>query len=100
MSSIPSTRRIGVDIGVQRNLEAAKQLSQGREWASLLISETPVAEGTDEELDTVLPASAPRLAAAERDELHAHYLGNITWEQAWLATGLDPRSLPDSTDAL
>jgi hypothetical protein len=66
----------------------------------VLISETPIAEGTDAELDTVLPASAPHLAAAERDELHAHYLGNITWEQACLATGLDPRSLPDSTDAL
>jgi hypothetical protein len=80
-----------------RNLEAAKQLSRGRRWASLLLSETPVAGSSDAELEAILPASAPHLDASERDELHRAYLGNMTWEQACLATGFDYRSLPKTT---
>jgi hypothetical protein len=83
-----------------RNLEAARQLSQGRAWGSLLISETLTPEGTDAALDRVLSSGAPHLAAAQRDELHAHYLGNITWPRACDATGLDPAVLPESTDDL
>jgi hypothetical protein len=83
-----------------RILEAANQLSRGREWASLLMSETTVPDGSDAYLAAVLSASAPHLTSAERRELQAHYLGNVTWEQACHATGLDPASLPDSTDAL
>ena len=29
--------------------------------------------------------------------MSAHYLGNIMWQQAGQATGLDPTDLPDST---
>lgn len=83
-----------------RNLEAAKQLSAGRAWGSLLLSETPVPEGTDEELEVMLGPGAPHLEAAARAELHAHYLGNLTWQQACTATGLDPSSLPETTDEL
>jgi hypothetical protein len=71
-----------------------------REWGSVLISETLEHDGTDSALQAVLPASAPHLAASERQELHAHYLGNITWRQACDATGLDIASLPNSTDEL
>jgi hypothetical protein len=83
-----------------RNLEAAKQLAKGRAWAALLISEELVAEGTDAALDAALPAAAPHLTVAERDELHARYLGNFTWEDACEATGLDYAALPHSTDEL
>lgn len=83
-----------------RNLEAAKQLSQGRQWGSVLISETLEHDGTDSALEAALPAGAPHLAVSERNELHAHYLGNITWQQACDATGLDIGSLPNSTDEL
>jgi hypothetical protein len=80
-----------------RNLEAAKQLAKGRAWASVLISGAPVAEGSDAELKAVLPQAAPHLAPEERDELLAHYLGNLTWRNACDATGLDPSALPEST---
>ena len=84
-----------------RNLEAAKQLAQGRSWASILISETPLPAGSDAGLDAVLLDSAPHLDAARRAELHRAYLGNVTWTQACQATGLDfNASLPDSTDEL
>ena len=80
-----------------RNLEAAKQLAKGRRWASLLISETPILEGTDAHMDADLPESAPHLDAAARAQLHAAYLGNLTWQLACDATGLDFSSLPTST---
>ena len=73
-----------------RNLEAAKQLAHGRRWASLLISETPVIEGTDSHLDAGLPHSAPHLHAADRAQLHAAYLGNLSgnWPAMQLASTL------------
>ena len=80
-----------------RNLEAAKHVSNGRAWASVLISETEVPEGTAAALDKSLPSAAPHLSDAERSELHDHYLGNITWRTACDATGLDFSLLPDST---
>jgi hypothetical protein len=81
-----------------RNLEAARHLAGGhRQWASLLVSETPVAEGTDDALYSQLPASAPHLTEESRAELHAHYLGNLTWQQACDATGVDFPGLPDTT---
>jgi hypothetical protein len=83
-----------------RNLEAAKQLAKGRAWASMLVSEKPVAEGTDAALESVLPAGAPHLVPEERHELHAHYLGNLTWREACQATGVDPDLLPKSTAEL
>lgn len=83
-----------------RNLEAAKQLAEGRAWASMLISEEPIAEGTPAGLASVLPRSAPHLGPEERDELHAHYLGNLTWRQACDATGLPWSVLPESTARL
>lgn len=55
-----------------RNLEAAKQLSSGRSWATMLLSELPVPEGSDAGLSTLLPSSAPHLDDAGRDELRAH----------------------------
>jgi hypothetical protein len=83
-----------------RNLEAAKHLSNGRAWASVLISETEIPEGTNAALHTSLPSAAPHLSDAERRELHAHYLGNITWRSACDATGLEFSLLPESTDNL
>lgn len=80
-----------------RNLEAAKQLSHGRAWGSLLISEVKIAEGTGEGLDAVLSASAPHLGDDERRELHRNYLGNLTWAEACRAVGMAFDALPDTT---
>ncbi|MEA2146183.1 MAG: hypothetical protein QOG59_1770 [Solirubrobacteraceae bacterium] len=77
-----------------RTLEAAKQLAEGegRQWASILISQRPLAEGTDAQLEQTLVAAAPHLTREDRAELASAYLGNLTWEAAqdavapWLAT--------------
>jgi hypothetical protein len=84
-----------------RTLEAAKGLADGKQWASVLISETPVVpEGTSEHLERILPDSAPHLNPSEREELHAAYLGNLTWAAACDAVGLPFESLPDTTAGL
>ena len=77
-----------------RNLEAAKQLAAGRVWGSLLMSETPIAAGSDAGLDAVMDDSAPHLTPDERRELYAHYLGNVTWQRARDAVGIDLAALP------
>lgn len=81
-----------------RNLEAAKQLANGRRWASLLLSEQPLAEGSDEHLEETLTVSAPHLKPIECNELHAAYLGNLTWEAACRAIELPFASLPDTRE--
>lgn len=66
-----------------RNLEAAKQLAKGRAWASLLMSEEPLPDATDDHLADVLAVSTPHLSARERRDLQARYLGNLTWQRAY-----------------
>jgi hypothetical protein len=83
-----------------RNLEAAKQLANERTWATLLLSEVLVPEGSDAGLNATLPASAPHLDDSGRDELRAHYLGNLTWQEACQATGVRFESLPRTTGEL
>jgi hypothetical protein len=80
-----------------RNLEAAKQLANGRLWATILLSEVPVPEGSDLGLSALPPTSAPHLHDADRDELRAHYLGNLTWQRACDATGIEFEPLPRTT---
>lgn len=65
-----------------RALEAAKQLSQGRRWASLALSDEPLPDATADQLAQTLAAGAPHLSESERAELRAAYLGNMTWSDA------------------
>lgn len=71
-----------------RSLEAAKALAEYRRFASILISPRPLPEGSDEHLERGLADAAPHLDAQGRAELHAAYLGNLTWEAAEAAVGL------------
>jgi hypothetical protein len=71
-----------------RNLEAAKALSEGRQWASVLLSDEPLEQGSREELQRVLPDSAPHLSDLDHAELLSAYLGNLTWREATEAVGL------------
>jgi hypothetical protein len=65
-----------------RRIEAARGLADGRRWGSLLLSEEPLADGTPEHLERVLVTSTPHLDDAQRGELRAAYLGNLTWRAA------------------
>jgi hypothetical protein len=71
-----------------RALETAKQLSQGRGWGSLVLSDEPLPDATAEHLAQTLSGGAPHLTDAERDELLGNYLGNPTWAQARAAVKL------------
>lgn len=77
-----------------RNLEAAKQLAQGKRWASLLLSDQALVEGSEDHLASVLATSAPHLDKTAREELRDGYLGNLTWKSACEAVGLPSPSGP------
>jgi len=67
-----------------RDLEAAKHLATGRRFATLVLSDEPRPDAIDEQLEV----GAPHVSEAERDELRAGYLGDLTWAQARAAVGL------------
>ncbi len=72
-----------------RTIEAAKSLAHGRRWASLLLSEEPLAQGSHEQLERALrDGAAPHLDGSQRAELSASYLGNLTWRAAGDAVGV------------
>jgi hypothetical protein len=73
-----------------RDLEAARRLADGgKAWATVLISDVPLPEGTDEAVADAIEAGAPHLDADGRAQLRAAYLGNLTWSQAAAAAGLE-----------
>jgi hypothetical protein len=79
-----------------RNLEAARHLADGKRFASLVLSQRPLPEATDEELERMLPEAAPHLDQLERRELHDAYLGNVTWDDACDVVDVPRDSLPDA----
>jgi hypothetical protein len=79
-----------------RNLEAARHLADGKRFASLVLSQRPLAQAGDEHLERTLHEAAPHLDEQERRELHDAYLGNLTWDDAGDAVGIAHGSLPDS----
>ena len=83
-----------------RALEAARQMAAGRRWGSLLLSDRPLPQGTDEAVAQSLPEAAPHLDEAERSELRQAYLGNLTWASACAAADLPLSSLPDPPDTV
>jgi hypothetical protein len=81
---------------IVRNLEAARQIARGRRWASVVISEKPLSPADVGAVAASLDEAAPHLTYAERGELQAAYLGNISWEHACDAVGVRFDSLPDT----
>jgi hypothetical protein len=78
-----------------RALEAAGQMATGRRWGTLLLSDGPLPDATDEALAESLSRAAPHLGTEELAELREAYLGNLTWAGACAAVGLPLSSLPD-----
>lgn len=74
-----------------RNLESAREHAEGKPFACLLMSESPIMVTPDQ-----IAAGLPHLTPAERQELMRHFLGNITWEEACKATGACFADLPDT----
>jgi len=79
-----------------RNLEAARELANGRRWGTILVSEKLIAEGSIDAVAASVDNAAPHLSKPDRARLEAAYLGNITWRQACNAAGIAFDSLPDA----
>jgi hypothetical protein len=94
----PATDWYPVRTELVRYLEAARLLAQDRRWASLVLSDEPLADATTEQLASTLSDAAPHLNARGRGELLAAYLGNLTWDRASAEVGLasDARAAPPS----
>lgn len=65
-----------------RALEAARMLSTGRQWATILVSDQPLEAGQDDQLSRAVEEGAPHLDSRARAELRAAFLGNLTWGEA------------------
>jgi hypothetical protein len=89
----PSSRADAAPRRARRGPSAAK----GRARATLLLSEHPIAEGQPAALAAGLDDAAPHRADAERAQLQARYLGNLTWQEACDAVGVRFDHLPATT---
>jgi hypothetical protein len=79
---------------VIRNLEVARALAAGRDFAVLLCAETPI-----ELPEKAWARSLPHLSAGEIDDLKSHYLGCASWSTIVrrLCPGLQlPQQLDDA----
>jgi hypothetical protein len=75
---------------LHHDLEAARHLAvEEKRYATLVLSETLLDEAQDAHVTSTLAQAVPHLADPERAELHAAYLGNLTWSAAAAAVGLD-----------
>lgn len=73
-----------------RALEAARQLAGDRlRWGALVLSEAPLRDASSAALAEALPVAAPHLSNGDRARLQDAYLGNMTWEEAARAVGLE-----------
>jgi hypothetical protein len=82
---------------VVRNLEAARTLaSEGRRWASLILSESPIPQAAPDAVADSLPAAAPHLDDDGRRELLDAYLGNLVWARALAAVAGSPSPAPSA----
>ncbi len=77
---------------IARNLEVAAEVARqsGREYAVLLVGP----EGTRGPSDGELRRGWPHLAKDLQDDLLAHYLGTVSWQDVCRATGLNYDDLP------
>jgi hypothetical protein len=76
-----------------RNLEVAKEISEDKDFAVLVVSESKINPIKGEIIDKSLPHYSP----GERQELFSHYLGNILWKDLCKETGIPYEDLPITT---
>jgi hypothetical protein len=82
------------------DLEAARHLAaEEKRYATLVLSERPLPEAGDEHVERTLAQATPHLDDPERAELHAAYLGNLTWEAACAAVDVSPATLLEEAGA-
>ena len=73
-----------------RNLEVTGEIASSRNFAVLVIAETPLLPPAAE----TVQRSLPHLSGPERDALLSHYLGCLTWKDVCQSVGLSYDQLP------
>lgn len=76
-----------------RGIESGSSLAHHHVWGTLVLSDHPLDEASDDAVAAALPAGAPHLDDGGRAELLAGYLGNLTWSAACDAVGLSMSAL-------
>jgi hypothetical protein len=77
-----------------RNLEAASEIAQGKNYALLLVAESEADIPPIPHISLMVVESLPHLYSTARFCLAAHYLGATTWRRVCEATGVEFSQLP------
>lgn len=78
-----------------RDLEAARRLADGgKAYGVVVLAGTPVPDGAPADVAAAVAAGAPQLDSAEQAELAGASLGDLSWERAAGATGLQLADVP------
>jgi hypothetical protein len=78
-----------------RDLEAARRLADGgKAYGVIVLSGAPLPDGSAADVAAAVAAGAPQLDLAEQAELADAWLGELGWEAAARATGLDLADVP------
>ena len=78
-----------------RDLEAARRLADGgKAYGVIVLSGTPTPDADPEAVAAAVAAGAPHLDSAEQAELVGAWLGELSWERAAQATGVDLAAVP------
>jgi hypothetical protein len=70
-----------------RDLEAARRLAGGRDWAGLLLADSAPRPEFDPDDPSIVEAGTPHLDPAARADVAGAYLGRLTFDQARAAVG-------------
>jgi hypothetical protein len=78
-----------------RDLEAARRLADGgKAYGVLVLSGASAPDGAPDDVAAAVAIGAPQLDPAEQAELAGAWLGDLSWEQAARATGLQLADVP------
>jgi hypothetical protein len=78
-----------------RDLEAARRLADGgKAYGLIVLSGAPLPDGAPGDVAAAVAAGAPQLDPAEQAELTQGWLGELGWEAAARAAGLDLADVP------
>jgi hypothetical protein len=93
----PSTFWFGQRSQLWRNVEAAEEFAQGKDFGVMLAVEyDEQGTGALKAAQDTLEASFPHLTPQHRADLSTHFLGFVTWPEVVTRFGLPPHCMPET----
>jgi hypothetical protein len=89
----PSTEWFAGRNQLSRNLEACKELADGKNYGVMLLCENQINMAI---LLENIKVGCPHLSKDEKSQLVSHFLGFVLWKDLCLATNIEYSKLPDS----